>query len=50
MIGPDVGDHMMGSVHGKLGRVVELAGLTGLYADARIRVRGAVMGLVAGIL
>ena len=49
MVGRDVRDHMVPCVHGKLGEVVQLPGLAGLYTDTRIGVRRAVMGLVAGI-
>lgn len=50
MVGPDVRDHMVGGIDAQLGEVVQLPGLARFYADPRIGVRRAVMGLVAGVL
>ena len=50
MVGPDISDYMMGRIHTELGEVVQLPGLTGFYADTGIRIRRAVVRLIAGIL
>ncbi len=50
MVGPNVRDYVVGGIDGKLGEVVQLPGLAGLYTDPCIGVRRTVMGLVAGIL
>ena len=49
MVGPDIGYHMVGGIDRKLGEVVQLPGLAGLYADPCIGVRRAVMRLVARV-
>ena len=50
MIGPDIGNYMMGRVHGQLREIVQLPGLARLYANTGIRVSGTVVRLVAGVL
>src|SRR5690606_39915078 len=49
MVGMDIRDDMVPSVHAQLTHIIELTRFSRFHTDARIGIRGTVMGLVTGV-